>query len=110
MRRTRALLAMIGPRTWLVLAAIPCFAVVSYGVAATINVNTTVDELDFIPNGTCSLREAIVTVNEQRGIGVGGCSVSGTLGNDDVIVLPAGTYQLTRLANVTLVTNDQDFD
>ena len=48
------------------------------GHAATITVNTTVDELDAIPNDRCSLREAIVTVNEQRALGAGGCSVSGT--------------------------------
>ncbi len=79
------------------------------GHAATITVNTTVDELDAIPNDRCSLREAIVTVNEQRALGVGGCSVSGTLGVNDVIVVPAGLYELTRNGLALDDAFDQDF-
>lgn len=78
--------------------------------AATIEVTTTEDELDLVPNDRCSLREAVVTVNEGRALGVGGCSVSGTLGTDDRIVLPAGTYRLTRQSSLPLFTNDQDAD
>lgn len=78
--------------------------------AATIAVTTTADELDFVPNGECSLREAVVTVNEQRALGVGGCTVSGTLGSNDTIVLPAGTYRLTRITALPLTLVDQDAD
>ena len=79
-------------------------------LAGTITVSTTADELDFIPNSKCSLREAVVTVNEQRSLGVGGCSVSGTLGSNDTIVVPAGVYRLTRITASLLSTVDQDAD
>ncbi|MCA9838784.1 MAG: hypothetical protein KC422_17845 [Trueperaceae bacterium] len=62
-------------------------------LAATINVTTPIDELDLIPNNKCSLREAIVSANENRD--VGGCSHSGSYGTE-TINIPAGTYYLTR--------------
>jgi CSLREA domain-containing protein len=62
--------------------------------AATINVNTTVDEWDFpIANNKCSLREAIISANDNSDFG--GCTHSGSYGGD-TINLPAGTYRLTR--------------
>ncbi len=109
MRRTRAqVLARTLARR--ISAALICVALSAAGHAATITVNTTADELDVIPNDRCSLREAVVTVNEQRALGVGGCSVSGTIGVNDVIVVPAGLYRLTRNDVVPTIQTDQDFD
>jgi uncharacterized repeat protein (TIGR01451 family)/CSLREA domain-containing protein len=70
-------------------------------LAATITVNTTADELDLIPNGKCSLREAVISANENRD--VGGCTGVGAYGAD-AITLPAGVYRLTR----TIGLLDQD--
>jgi uncharacterized repeat protein (TIGR01451 family)/CSLREA domain-containing protein len=75
--------------------------------AATINVNTTSDEFDnVIPNSNCSLREAIVSANENHDIG--GCSHSGSYASD-TIRIPAGIYNLTRVESCPLVCNDQDW-
>jgi CSLREA domain-containing protein len=52
----------------------------------TITVNTTTDEWNTpVANGSCSLREAVRAANLDPGA--------------DTIVLPAGTYQLTRTGN-----------
>jgi len=56
--------------------------------AATINVNTTKDELT--PDAGCSLREAIATVD---GNGDGDCGTASS--SDNTIVLGANTYPLT---------------
>lgn len=56
--------------------------------AATITVNTTVDDNAM----TCSLRDAVRSIN--TGGAVSGCVVNGTPGVDDTINLPAGTYRL----------------
>ena len=58
--------------------------------AATITVNTFVDELDDPANGTCSLREAVVAANEDTA--TGGCPAGS---GPDTIALAAGTYLLT---------------
>ena len=91
-------------RTALLWAALAVAWTASLASAATIRVTTTVDELDFIPNTTCSLREAIVSANENRD--VGGCSHSGTYGSDTILV-PSGTFTLTRS---DFRSNDQDRD
>ncbi len=57
-------------------------------------VDTTVDELDAPPNTTCSLREAVESANLNADFG--GCVGDGAYG-DDTILLPAGTYGLTRI-------------
>lgn len=90
-------------RRWLVAAALVVAWLVPVAVAATIQVTTGADELDFVPNQYCSLREAIVSANENRD--VGGCSHSGTYGTDTIHV-PAGTYVLRRVGD--LRSNDQD--
>lgn len=96
---------------WLAVAVASVgLSVLGSAVAATIHVTTTGDELDFVPNSNCSLREAIVTVNEQRALGVGGCTVVGPIGSNDVIVVPAGTYVLTRLGFGGIPLVDQDAD
>ena len=56
-------------------------------LAANIQVNTTVDELDH--NGTCSLREAVQAANLD--MAVDGCPAGS---GADKVILPAGVYQL----------------
>jgi uncharacterized repeat protein (TIGR01451 family)/CSLREA domain-containing protein len=73
-------------------------------LAATITVNTTVDELDnIIPNSKCSLREAIIAANNNSDFG--GCTHSGTFGTDTIII-PAGTFTITR--QISFGCNEQD--
>lgn len=61
--------------------------------AATITVDTMDDEFDTTSNATCSLREAIESSNGDADFG--GCTADGVY-SDDTILLPAGTYSLTR--------------
>ncbi|HEX6288136.1 MAG TPA: PA14 domain-containing protein [Herpetosiphonaceae bacterium] len=60
-------------------------------LAASITVTTTVDEVS--ANGQCSLREAVRAANLDQA--VGGCPAGS---GADTIMLPAGTYPLTRTA------------
>lgn len=69
----------------------------------TITVTTTLDEYDTSGTGTgCSLREAVVTANNDANFG--GCNRAGVSG-DETILLPGGnispgtTYTLTRVGN-----------
>lgn len=93
----RSLYSLLG------LSVLICALAPASAGAATINVNTTADEFT-INNGVCSLREAVsVTNNDAAG---GGCP-TGT--GDDVIVLPAGNYVLTRVGeDNTNVAGDLD--
>lgn len=61
--------------------------------AASVTVNTTQDVVAV--DGACSLREAITSVNKQAASGnmTGECAAGD--GNDDTIVVPAGTYTLS---------------
>jgi CSLREA domain-containing protein len=61
--------------------------------AATVTVDTAVDELDATPNASCSVREAVESANSDADFG--GCVGVGPYG-DDTILLPAGTYGLSR--------------
>lgn len=56
---------------------------------ATITVSVTADEM--INDGSCSLREAIQSANQDTA--VGGCAAGS---GADTIILPAGTYSLAR--------------
>ena len=58
--------------------------------AGTINVTTTNDEYDTAPNATCSLREAIQSINTNASFG--GCTNPGAA---DTIQLQADTYTLS---------------
>jgi CSLREA domain-containing protein/uncharacterized repeat protein (TIGR01451 family)/uncharacterized protein (TIGR03382 family) len=59
--------------------------------SVTITVDSTADEnSSSTPNGTCTLREAIISANQ--GVAIDGCAAGSGV---DVIVLPAGTYVLT---------------
>ncbi|WP_436794334.1 choice-of-anchor Q domain-containing protein [Actinospongicola halichondriae] len=66
------------------------------GVPATINVDTTDDEVN--DDGDCSLREAVISANDN--VAIDDCEK----GEDaDIIVIPAGTYVLG-------ITQDSDGD
>lgn len=58
--------------------------------AGTINVTTTTDEFNNTPNATCSLREAIESINTNSSFG--GCI---NPGEADTIQLGANTYQVS---------------
>lgn len=90
-------------RLSIVLLALLATAMLHVATAATIRVTTVVDELDAIPNGTCSLREAVKTVRDGWVFGYGGCSVEGpdALWTNDTIIVPTGTYTLTRPPTLT---------
>jgi hypothetical protein len=63
--------------------------------AATLNVNTTIDELDFTSNTTCSWREAAISIT--KGADFGGCAGGNySAALDDAINLPSGNYILTQ--------------
>lgn len=85
-------------RVWLVVG---CLGVASVVRAASIPVNTTADELT--NNGNCSLREAVKAANDNAA--VDGCPQGGA---DDTILLPAGTYTLSRtgIDEIDSVTGD----
>jgi CSLREA domain-containing protein len=78
--------------------------------AATISVTTTVDEFDDPGPGTgCSLREAVQAANTNAAFG--GCAAGSGAGDGaDTIVVPAGTYTLTRTGadESSNVTGDLD--
>ena len=69
--------------------------------AATITVNTTVDEYDTGAN--CSLREATVAANTDGAFG--GCA---TGDGNDTITIPAGVYTLTKVGTGTTCPGDPD--
>jgi CSLREA domain-containing protein len=73
--------------------------------ARTILVTTHVDEL--LANGDCSLREAIFSANNQASSY--GCTIVGTL-DDITILVPDGTYYLTRSGVETLISEYDDLD
>lgn len=80
----------------LTFAMVTAFSFIFFGVsahAATITVNSTADTT--ADDGDCTLREAISSINGSAvsGSNPGEC-VAGD-GSDDVIILPAGTIQLT---------------
>lgn len=76
---------LAGALALLVLIAAPAAA-----EAVTINVNTTQDEYGEGPT-SCSLREAITAA--QTNASLGGCSAGS---GPDTILLPGGTYKITR--------------
>ena len=77
------------------LALMAAFAVPG-AYAATITVDPTAVDEAVATDGKCSLREAVLSVND--GVTVAAdcvAAATGTLGTDDTINLPAGTYTLT---------------
>jgi CSLREA domain-containing protein len=88
-------LALVG-LLWLLLSA-PAQAVRSAPPPThiVVTVSTPIDEYDDVANGTCSLREAISTVNGS--LDVGGCTRgSAPPSGPPTIILPSDTYTLTR--------------
>jgi CSLREA domain-containing protein len=73
--------------------------------ARTILVTTYVDE--WLYNGECSLREAIFTANNQ--VASYGCSIVGIL-DEITILVPDGTYFLTRSGVETMISEYDDLD
>jgi len=61
--------------------------------AATITPTVFTDEYDTAPNGQCSLREAIQSIN--GGSDFGGCVATGAYGAGDTVNLRQGTYLLS---------------
>jgi CSLREA domain-containing protein len=59
---------------------------------SAVTVTTTADEYDVAPNGSCSLREAIVSANGEGDFG--GCTLAG-VGGPYTITVAADTYTLT---------------
>jgi CSLREA domain-containing protein len=80
---------------WLVRLACVGLGVAVPGSAATITVNTTADAVT--DDGNCSLREAVRASNLDEV--VDGCTAGS--GQNDTIVVPAGTYVLTLVGNET---------
>jgi CSLREA domain-containing protein len=77
------------------------------GAAAnTINVTTTADE-HANDNGQCALREAIYAANNDAVGPASGCAVGA---GNDTIVVPAGTYTLTRAGTGDNINLTGDLD
>jgi len=76
-------------KTVFALLVLMLFPGISTSSAATIAVNTTADEL--IPNGNCSLREALTNINNAATTYTD-CMPAGAYGISDTINIPAGTY------------------
>ena len=72
--------------------------------AATITVNTEADEL--AEGGGCSLREAVISANNHAASY--DCLLDGT--GDITILIPGGTYYLTRSGVETLISEFDDLD
>jgi Right handed beta helix region len=75
------------------MCALFCFSQTDVS-AATLTVNTTIDEIDFTANSTCSYREAMSSFTQQGDFG--GCVSAGVYGTSDLLTIPAGTYTLTN--------------
>jgi CSLREA domain-containing protein len=61
--------------------------------AATVVPNTTADDYDAAPDATCSLREAVKTIDVSSDFG--GCTHSGAFPSNNTIQLVPGTYELS---------------
>jgi CSLREA domain-containing protein len=87
------------------IASLMVMVMLSMAQAATIQVNTVIDDLE--ENGNCSLREAIFAANTDHAID--GCFAGAGV---DIIDIPAGVYVLTqgRLDITDVVTLDGEDD
>lgn len=74
--------------------------------SATLTVNTTTDEWN--TGGSCSIREALDRV--RAGSNGRGCTATGAYGTNDTIMVPAGTYTLTRTGGDARDTDDLDVE
>lgn len=76
--------------TLLVAASLPA------AMAATITVDPTAADASVAGDGKCSLREAVLSVNAGADVGDCVAVVTEAYGTNDTIVLPAGSYTLTK--------------
>src|SRR5215218_5928237 len=83
---------MAGVRAFLLAGTIVMLALPGAAGAATIKVTTDADELDAVPDATCSLREAVKAANTN--VPAGGCT-AGQGGHADTIKLGTPDYFLT---------------
>jgi hypothetical protein len=63
--------------------------------AATITVDPTASDAAVAGDGKCSLREAVLSINDGANVGDCVANVTELWGTNDTITLPAGTYNLT---------------
>ena len=63
--------------------------------AATITVDPTAVDEAVARDGKCSLREAVLSINDGKNVGDCVANVTEAYGTNDTIILPAGTYNLT---------------
>lgn len=73
--------------------------------AATITVAPAAVDAAVAGDGLCSLREAVLSVNAGADVGDCVANIAEAYGTNDTIVLPAGTYTLTR-GGVDETSND----
>jgi CSLREA domain-containing protein len=93
----------------LILGAFGALGAPSAASAATITVNTTAD--DFGPNATCSVREAVQSVNNA--VDFGGCIATilpNAYGFADEIDVPAGLFKLSRAGTGEDLNSTGDLD
>ena len=63
--------------------------------AATITVDPTASDAAVAGDGKCSLREAVLSINDGANVGDCVADLAEAYGTNDTIILPAGTYTLT---------------
>jgi CSLREA domain-containing protein len=93
----------------LILGAFGVLGAPTAAIAATITVNTTAD--DFGPNPTCSVREAVQSVNNA--VDSGGCIATilpNAYGLADEIDVPAGLFKLSRAGTGEDLNSTGDLD
>ncbi len=79
---------------WVALVAVcACVAAPVSAHAAVVAPNTTTDEYDTVSDATCSLREAVRSIEQATNFG--GCTASGSYNSNDTVQLPPGEYKLT---------------
>src|SRR4051812_21583674 len=86
-------------------AVVGCLAIPAAASGATISVTTTADEFD--TGSRCSLREAVWSADNDSAVKADGC-VPGA--GTDTIVVPAGTYRLTRTGTDENAAEKGDLD
>lgn len=91
---TRSLTRRMTPR--LASSALLAALMAPAAMAATITVDPTAADDATAADGKCSLREAVISINTGGAMGDCTANVTEAFGVNDTIVLPAGTYTLTR--------------
>jgi CSLREA domain-containing protein len=86
-------------------AIVGALAIPAAASGATISVTTTADEFD--EGSRCSLREAVWSANNDAGTKADGCVVGA---GSDTVLVPAGTYRLTRTGTDENAAEKGDLD